>query len=139
MERRHQSRSRTLKSARILLNHHQSVIDCVVRNLSPIGACLKVETTFVIPDRFDVIFGARMLAQRAETPVRASTSIVHPRQSAQRVRRHEGAHHAEHRTNDECNRRDPSHLEPNQICTLRGHWALFSSDVSLDSRSVAVG
>ena len=56
MERRHQSRSRTLKSARILLNHHQSVIDCVVRNLSPTGACLKVETTFGIPDRFDVMF-----------------------------------------------------------------------------------
>ena len=56
MERRNQSRSRTLKSARILLNHHQSVIDCVVRNLSPTGACLKVETTFGIPDRFDVMF-----------------------------------------------------------------------------------
>ena len=41
MERRHQSRSRTLKSARILLNHHQSVIDCVVRNLSPTGALDK--------------------------------------------------------------------------------------------------
>jgi hypothetical protein len=56
MERRHRLRSRTLKSARILLNHHQSVIDCVVRNLSPTGACLKVETTFGIPDRFDVMF-----------------------------------------------------------------------------------
>jgi hypothetical protein len=56
MERRHALRSRTLKSARILLNHHQSVIDCVVRNLSPTGACLKVETTFGIPDRFDVMF-----------------------------------------------------------------------------------
>jgi len=56
MERRHELRARTLKSARILLNHHQSVIDCVVRNLSPTGACLKVETTFGIPDRFDVMF-----------------------------------------------------------------------------------
>ena len=56
MERRHQLRSRTLKSARILLKHHQSVIDCVVRNLSPTGACMKVETTFGIPDRFDVMF-----------------------------------------------------------------------------------
>ena len=56
MERRHQSRSRTLKSARILLNHHQLVIDCVVHNLSPTGACLKVETTFGIPDCFDVMF-----------------------------------------------------------------------------------
>ena len=52
MERRRELRARTLKSARILLNHHQSVIDCVVRNLSPTGACLKVETTLGIPDRF---------------------------------------------------------------------------------------
>jgi hypothetical protein len=27
-----------------------------VRNLSETGACLKVETTFGIPDRFDVMF-----------------------------------------------------------------------------------
>jgi two-component system cell cycle response regulator len=56
MERRHELRARTLKSARILLNHHQSVINCVVRNLSSTGACLKVETTLGIPDRFDVMF-----------------------------------------------------------------------------------
>jgi PilZ domain-containing protein len=56
MERRHELRARTLKSARILLNHHQSVINCVVRNLSATGACLKVETTLGIPDRFDVMF-----------------------------------------------------------------------------------
>jgi len=56
MDRRRELRARTLKSARILLNHHQSVIDCVVRNLSPTGACLKVETTLGIPDRFDVMF-----------------------------------------------------------------------------------
>ena len=56
MERRHELRVRTLKSARILLNHHQSVINCVVRNLSATGACLKVETTLGIPDRFDVMF-----------------------------------------------------------------------------------
>lgn len=54
MERRHQIRARTLKSARILLN--QSVIDCVVRDLSQTGACLKVESTLGIPDRFDVMF-----------------------------------------------------------------------------------
>ena len=56
MDRRRELRARTLKSARILLNHHQSVIDCVVRNLSATGACLKVETTLGIPDRFDVMF-----------------------------------------------------------------------------------
>jgi hypothetical protein len=49
---------RTLKSARILLNHHHSVIDCTVRNLSPLGACLQVASTLGIPERFDVLFDA---------------------------------------------------------------------------------
>jgi len=56
MERRRHPRARTLKSARILLNHHHSVIDCTVRNLSSTGACLNVASTLGIPDRFDVIF-----------------------------------------------------------------------------------
>ena len=58
MERRRQQRGRTLKSARILLYRHTSVIDCSVRNLSEGGACLNVETTLGIPDRFDVMFDA---------------------------------------------------------------------------------
>ncbi|MEA2949753.1 MAG: hypothetical protein QOI40_5083 [Alphaproteobacteria bacterium] len=58
MERRQQSRARTLKAARILLNQHHSVIDCTVRNLSPGGACLNVASSLGIPERFDVIFEA---------------------------------------------------------------------------------
>ena len=55
-DHRRQSRARTLKSARILLNRHQSAISCTVRNLSPIGACLVVESLIGIPERFDVMF-----------------------------------------------------------------------------------
>jgi PilZ domain len=58
MERRRHPRARTLKSARILLNHHHSVIDCTVRNLSPHGARLDVASALGIPDEFDVIFDA---------------------------------------------------------------------------------
>ncbi len=58
MERRRQPRARTLKSARIVFNQHHSVIDCTVRNLSPVGACLNVASAVGIPDRFDVIFDA---------------------------------------------------------------------------------
>jgi hypothetical protein len=58
MERRRQVRARTLKSARILLNHHHSVIDATVRNLSPNGACLNVASTLGIPESFDVLFDA---------------------------------------------------------------------------------
>ena len=58
MERRRRPRARTLKSARILLNHHHSVIDCTVRNLSPTGACLNVASVVGIPEQFDVFFEA---------------------------------------------------------------------------------
>jgi PilZ domain-containing protein len=58
MEQRRQTRSRTLKSARILFNDHRSVIDCTVRNLSPTGACLNVASALGIPERFDVMFDA---------------------------------------------------------------------------------
>jgi hypothetical protein len=58
MERRRQTRGRTLKAARILFNHRQSVIDCTVRNLSPGGACLNVTSTLGIPNEFEVQFEA---------------------------------------------------------------------------------
>jgi hypothetical protein len=58
MERRRQRRARTLKSARILFNQHHSVIDCTVRNLTPSGACLNVESALGIPEQFDVMFEA---------------------------------------------------------------------------------
>ena len=58
MERRRQPRQRTLKSARILLNQHHSVLDCTVRNLSQFGACLSVPSTVGIPESFDVVFDA---------------------------------------------------------------------------------
>jgi hypothetical protein len=58
VERRRESRARTLKSARIVFNHHRSVIDCTVRNLSPLGACLNVASAIGVPDEFDVIFDA---------------------------------------------------------------------------------
>jgi hypothetical protein len=58
MERRRQVRARTYKSARILLNQHHSVINCTVRNLSPLGACLRVASPLGIPDCFDVMLDA---------------------------------------------------------------------------------
>jgi hypothetical protein len=58
MERRQHKRARTLKSAHILFNQHRSVIDCTVRNVSAVGACLNVESALGIPERFDVMFDA---------------------------------------------------------------------------------
>ena len=56
-ERRQVSRHSTLKGARIVFNHGQSSINCVVRNLSATGALLHVETPFGIPEEFELALG----------------------------------------------------------------------------------
>ena len=58
MERRRQARMRTLKSARILFNHHHSVIDCTVRGLGAGAASLDVVSTASIPDTFKLAIAA---------------------------------------------------------------------------------
>ena len=55
-ERRRVARTRTLKSARIVFNYSGSVIDCTVRNLTDIGACLHVPDSLGVPDQFDLMF-----------------------------------------------------------------------------------
>jgi hypothetical protein len=50
--RRSNSRSKTLKSAKIVFNKNQSVIDCFVRDLSPTGARLKLGDLVPLPKTF---------------------------------------------------------------------------------------
>jgi hypothetical protein len=57
-ERRRVARARTLKRARIVFNYSGSVIDCTVRNLTMIGACLHVPDSLGVPDKFDLMFGS---------------------------------------------------------------------------------
>src|SRR3954470_18788453 len=56
-ERRRCVRTRTLKSARIIIDPKTSALECIVRNLSPSGALLLV-TSLAVPDRFDLILSA---------------------------------------------------------------------------------
>jgi hypothetical protein len=53
-ERRVSPRQRCLNGAKIVFNNNSSVIDCVVRDLSPQGARLLVASPVGIPDRFDL-------------------------------------------------------------------------------------
>jgi hypothetical protein len=53
-ERRASSRARRLFGAKIVFNSNSSVIDCVLRDLSPQGARLLVPSTNGIPDQFDL-------------------------------------------------------------------------------------
>jgi|JRYH01.1.fsa_nt_gb hypothetical protein len=51
VERRRIRRQRTLKGGSIAFNGGAR-IDCRVRNLSPLGACLELETSIGVPDSF---------------------------------------------------------------------------------------
>ena len=53
-EKRKLPRHRTLKAGSITFNR-DSGIDCRVRNLSPLGACLEVATPVGIPDDFVLV------------------------------------------------------------------------------------
>jgi PilZ domain len=53
--RQNEARHRVLKEAQIVFKGHEAVINCVVRNLSDGGACLKVESPIGIPDSFDLV------------------------------------------------------------------------------------
>ncbi|MBC7152030.1 MAG: PilZ domain-containing protein [Rhizobium sp.] len=55
-ERRTATRLRALKAARIVLPGGYSTFDCMVRNLSPVGAKLVLEQTFDVPDAFQLNF-----------------------------------------------------------------------------------
>lgn len=54
MEKRKDPRTRTLKTARIVFNEGRSVIDCVVRNLSPHGALVVVPSLLGVPETFEL-------------------------------------------------------------------------------------
>jgi hypothetical protein len=54
-ERRKLQRARTLKSGKIVLNLHSSVVDCTVRNLSDNGALLLVQSVLGIPEDLELV------------------------------------------------------------------------------------
>jgi hypothetical protein len=61
-ERRKVQRHRTLKAGSIAFNRAAG-IDCRVRNLSPVGACLEVASPVGIPDDFILLIGSDRLKQ----------------------------------------------------------------------------
>jgi hypothetical protein len=75
--RRNTGRKKTLKSAKIIFNKKQSVIDCFVRDLSDTGAKLQVGDVVAIPRNFTLILNdgsrhecERVRAQGTEIGVR---------------------------------------------------------------------
>lgn len=74
-ERRRMQRTRTLKSARIVFNHSASVIDCTVRNLTNIGACLHVTNSLGVPDRFELMFDSMHVRRPCRVIWRTDTKL----------------------------------------------------------------
>lgn len=54
-DRRKIQRQRRLKTGKITFNHRSSVVDCTVRNLSDTGACLDVQSSVGIPEKFELL------------------------------------------------------------------------------------
>jgi len=54
--RRIMNRKKTLKSAKIVFNKKQSVIDCFVRDVSDTGAKLQVGDVVAVPRSFTLVF-----------------------------------------------------------------------------------
>ena len=52
-----------LRAGKIVFNNKSSVIDCMVRNLSPTGACLLVSNVIGVPSTFELL--TRVRAQAA--------------------------------------------------------------------------
>ena len=73
-ERRKLGRHRTLKAGTINFNR-ASGIDCRVRNLSPIGACLEVASQIGIPDDFVLLIEHDHLKQHCRVIWRTTTRI----------------------------------------------------------------
>ena len=73
-ERRKLGRHRTLKAGTINFNR-ASGIDCRVRNLSPIGACLEVASQIGIPDDFVLVIEHDHLKQHCHVIWRTATRM----------------------------------------------------------------
>ena len=54
--RRVMNRRKTLKSAKIVFNNKQSVLDCFVRDLSDTGAKLVISDLAAVPKTFTLLF-----------------------------------------------------------------------------------
>src|SRR5215213_2861372 len=54
-ESRRNQRQRTLKDGKIIFNENRSVINCIVRDVSPTGAKLKLAATTELPTEFKLL------------------------------------------------------------------------------------
>jgi hypothetical protein len=73
-EKRKILRRRTLKAGHIAFNR-AGTIDCRVRNLSPLGACLEVASQSGIPDEFVLVIESDHVKQPCHVIWRTATRM----------------------------------------------------------------
>jgi hypothetical protein len=56
VERRAVKRTRVSRNAKIILPQHSPLISCTVENIPSSGACLRLASTFEVPETFDLTF-----------------------------------------------------------------------------------
>jgi hypothetical protein len=64
-EKRKQARARVFLGGVIAFNKRRPTLQCCVRNMSPAGAFIALESTAVIPDEFDLSIPCREKSLRA--------------------------------------------------------------------------
>jgi hypothetical protein len=74
-ERRTNPRQKRLNGAKIVFNNNSSVIDCIVRDLSPQGARLLIASPVGIPDRFDLRMDRNGVCHPSKVAWRANDQI----------------------------------------------------------------
>jgi diguanylate cyclase (GGDEF)-like protein len=74
-QRRSEHRNRSLRSGKIIFNNRQSVIDCIVRNLSDGGTCLQVDTTAGLPQSFELLIDGEGASRRCRLIWQSETRI----------------------------------------------------------------
>jgi hypothetical protein len=55
-DRRTVTRTRVVRSAKIIVPRRSPVIHCTVQNITSGGACLKLANTYGVPETFDLTF-----------------------------------------------------------------------------------
>jgi PilZ domain len=74
-ERRKRQRSRVFWEGKVSFNRRQSVLDCVVRNMSDAGAKLAVTGSAFVPREFELVIPKRQAAYQARIIWRQSDEV----------------------------------------------------------------
>ncbi|MCJ2130304.1 PilZ domain-containing protein [Methylobacterium sp. E-045] len=74
-DKRKEARQRTFLKGRIIFNNGASSMDCLVRDLSSIGARLALTETATLPDTFDLLIPQKERTYRANLRWRRTDGI----------------------------------------------------------------